>query len=108
MKLEIVRKYFQLTFMDKKPELAAELYLHEEYQHHDFCFTQNKIEFILFFSQFFKSHPDFWANIVMEIESEEMVVLMVKTKHQIVAEFYQLEELKIKNHWHVIQKIEAS
>lgn len=44
MKLEIVRKFFHLTFVDRKPKLASDLYLHEDYKHHDIKFIDGKNE----------------------------------------------------------------
>lgn len=104
MKVDIVKKYFNLTFKEHRPDLAARLYLHENYKHRDAASSQNKEEFIRFFREFFKDNPDFEAEILMEVEGKDTVVLMVRALDQLVAEFYQFQGEKIKNHWHIIQK----
>ena len=106
MSKEIIRKYFNLTFKEKRPDLAANLYLHDNYKHYGSEGNQSKVQFVDHFSSFFENNPLFQVNILKELEENETVVLLVRTTNQLVAEFYKVKDNRIIEHWHVIESIE--
>jgi predicted SnoaL-like aldol condensation-catalyzing enzyme len=103
-----VLDYFDLTFSRRDPANAAVLFLHEDYYHHGDGSGPSRQDFVEYFSSFFRSNPEFKADVLQCVSDDEMVVLRIITKespdtdYREVAEFYRLEFGKIREHWHVI------
>jgi predicted SnoaL-like aldol condensation-catalyzing enzyme len=105
-----ILEYFETVFIRREPAQGAEKYLSSTYCHHGPGSQGGIVGFVDYFRHFFEANPRFIAKVLNCVAEGEFVVLLVDVRlHPLsptsrVAEFYRLQNGRISDHWHVIQK----
>jgi len=110
---KIILEYHDLVFNKHCPKEAAELFIDDLYIQHNPMAKQGKSSFIDFFTNFFKENPGFRVTVQNSAAEGDLVFLHVHTSMggsdlgEMTVDIYRLVDGKIREHWDVIQRIEA-
>lgn len=108
---EAVVAFYEMTFIDHKPEEAADKYIGDEYIQHNPNLPDGKKPFVDFFTGFFEKNPDARNEIKRVIAEDDLVVLHVHSKAgkddsgRAVMDIFRLEDGLIVEHWDVMQPV---
>jgi len=106
-----VISFYNLSFVDHKPQEAADRYIGNRYVQHNPHVPDGKKAFTDYFVPFFKEHPDAKSEIKHAVAEGDLVVLHVLGKKdksdrgKAVVDIFRVENDKIVEHWDVMQEI---
>ena len=103
-----VLDYFETTFNQHRPALAAERYLNTVYTHHGPHPMLGADSFVSYFESFFEKFPKFSVSVQGCMAQDDFVILYVRAKKDesdsghTAIEVYRLKDGRIAEHWDVL------